>query len=231
MQIKGRLKNASGVGKDDVFAGYTVEVRYFVVDDPAPPTYRRIEDRVVLQGIDPTFAFALPEAHRLGLDQELRIIARNRRAEVVGEHRSALAEVVRSERPVEIPIQRIDVDVARTPVPLRGRLRWKDAGTTDSFEGFIVRARFFARDGADQPMLPRQATIAMPAAGTFQSALPAAELFDATPITVVATYPDGGIAVTQNYPLSVLKEEIVLVVDAAPAVMVRPDPRAEDAQP
>src|SRR5262245_38374082 len=124
MQISGQLKNASGTGKGDVFAGYVVEVRYFVVADASIPTYQPIDEQLVLQGSDPSFAFTLPDAPRLGLEQELRLIVRNRRGEVVGGHRGVLAEVVRAERPVEIAIERIEAAVELTPVTLRGRLRW-----------------------------------------------------------------------------------------------------------
>src|SRR5262249_19243558 len=144
MQITGQLKNASGSGKDDVFAGYAVELRYYVVADPAPPTYRQVEDRIVLQGTEPSFTFTLPDAHQLGLEQELRVVVRNRQGERVYEQAGRLAEVIRAERPLTLPIQQVEALVVLTPVTLRGRLRWKQAGKTDSFEGFTARVRFQA---------------------------------------------------------------------------------------
>src|SRR3569833_439504 len=231
MRITGRLKNVSGSGKDDVFAGYAVELRYFVVADAAASTYQAVDEQLVLQGSDPGFVFQLSDTAPLGFEQEVRLVARNRSGEAVGEYRARLVELVRTGRAVEIPIQRIEPEVVLTPVNLRGRLRWKQSGKTDSFEGFLVRARFFARESAEDAVLPRQATMTPGASGTFQQRLPAQEWFNPAQVTVVVTYPDGGAAVTQSYALSALKEEIVLVVDTPATVMVRTDGRVAEGQP
>src|SRR6188472_758653 len=133
MQITGRLKNASGTGKDDVFGGYEIEVRYFVVDQPN--TIREVEDRAVCQGTDPSFVFTLPDG--LALEEQLHVVVRNRRREQVHRESHELARILG--KPLVLSIQRIEPAVIVTPVTLKGRLQWKSAPSkADGFGGFTI---------------------------------------------------------------------------------------------
>jgi hypothetical protein len=234
MRTSGHLLNAANSGKNDVFDGYTVEVRYFVLAERSePPTYREMVDQFVCRGKDNAFSFDLPDVHELA-DKDLQVGVQNRSGKEVYSQSIPFLSLIRSDKPLELPIQQIEPPAVVTPLTLRGQLKWKNSqGKTEGFEGFKVVANFNAREAEfdAEVFAPRSATTTLMTGNKFSIGLPNKERLKDEPIHVVVKYPDGQTAVTGSYPVAQLKEEITLFIEAQqPPIVVKSDSRAEDAK-
>ncbi|HWR14602.1 MAG TPA: papain-like cysteine protease family protein [Terriglobales bacterium] len=228
--------NTTTPGKNDVFDGYVVEARYLVLAERAEEvTFREVVDRFVCQGTGNEFGFELPDIHQLALDKELRLAVRNRKGLEVFSKEFPLANVVRSEKPLDLPIDRIEAPPTRTAVTLHGRLVWKgDTQKTDGFEGFKVTADFKAQADDDDQTYVAQSAAATLGAGTnkFSTALPAEEeLKKDEPIPVTVTYPDGHSTSGGSFNAERLREDVVLEVVPPQAIVVKTDARVEETKP
>ena len=235
MRVAGRLINASTPGRNDVFDGYAVEIRYLEVARPGdPPTYKEAGSRFVCAGTDPSFAFELPDSHELAIADTLKLAVRDRHGQQVASSSWPMLAVVRDGERLEVRVSNAEARAPEPPVMLRGRLQWKSPPAKPAgFSGFRVLVSFQSReaDAAEGTFVRRLAGTTVVPGPAFAITLSTLDNLKDEPIEVAAKYPDGRVAVTQSYPLSALKSEIVLTVDVSEPTIVKADARAEEAQP
>jgi hypothetical protein len=232
VRLSGQLVNATPRGKNDVFDGYVLDINYVVeAEHGAAPAYRDASDEWTFHDKSPEFSFDLPGERELALEKPLVVTVRNRSGKVVHRSEQALATVLRADKPLEIPIRKIEPAPVVTPVGVRGKLQWKDTpARTTGFEGFTVVATFAARDETDPAYRPALVSATLTTGNRFAMALPAKEQLAEAPVEVAAKYPDGQLAATAAFTIAALREEVTLVVAAPQPIVVRPDARAEEAQ-
>src|SRR5262249_33891444 len=148
-------------GRNDVFAGYAVEIRYLeVAQHGDPATYQEAGARLVCSGIDPSFVFELPDQHELALDDRITITVQNRKGEQVFRDDWPMPVIVRDGENLELRIEKVDERGPSPPVLVNGYLQWKSPSVSAAgFAGFRVLASFQVRanDSVDATFTPRLA--------------------------------------------------------------------------
>ena len=113
MRVVGRLINASTLGRDDVFEGYAVEIRYLqVAQHSDPPTYVEANAHVVCRGTDPSFAFDLPDQHELAIEDRLTIAVHNRDGEQVFSNAWPMLTILGEGERLELRIDKVSARAA-----------------------------------------------------------------------------------------------------------------------
>jgi hypothetical protein len=236
MRVIGHLINTADPGKLDVFQDYSVRITYLAIEPNQPErVYREHSQSYVVPGEKSDFGFEISERATLNLESPFVLSVSNPVGAEVFSKKYDWNQVLREQRErryLEVPIQGIPPEAARTPMSVRGRIAITGQPEKKTgFAGYSVRATYQAQSGADGAYAPKASSQTLEDASSFEFALPDREQLKDEPVQVEARYPDGRAGVGASFTLDKLREAIVLELAAPQPMVLTADGRGVAAQP
>jgi hypothetical protein len=235
MRIAGRIINAADPSKNDIFENFSVQIRYLTLVAAEGDRVFREESQIFrLQPKENRFQFDVPELPSLQEREELVFVVFDSEGDIVLEKKMSLADALKQGDRLELKIANVPEIAAKPPLDINGKLRFKGStAETDDFTGYRVSVayRTLQRVEGEPVVLPDSESALLAEGNRFHFSLPNADLLDGKSVAIEARYPDGTVAVRQDFRVDALREELVLELERRAVPTIAGDANADAAKP